>query len=278
METKEKFDRNQYLGAFRGFVRDNDDPERRLRVRCHVPAVLGNELLTDWCWPAGSWYGGVPDAGLVAVPEIGASVLVEFENGDVNRPMYSAVWWGQKDGVNHVPKLVRGEKDETAQAPKGQDSFTSGDGSVHRQPSSPYAAKYPENVVLKTQHERHVIEVDDTPGKGRLHLWHGTSKSFVEIGPDGTRSDRTAGRKYEEIGANDETHVKGSRHVGVDGADSLRVRGSQTVKILGSRKTFVFGDDTEIVLGSKMTTVMLQYARVAGVRISDRARLISHNP
>lgn len=278
MESKEKHADRQYLGKYRGFVKAVDDPEKLGRVRCQVPAVLGNELLTDWAWPSGSWYGGLEDYGFFAVPEMESSVLVEFEDGNVDRPLYAAVWWGKPGGKNHVPKLARGEKDESAGPPKGTDFFTSGDGTPHMQPQSAYAAKYPENVVLKTKHEKHVIEIDDTPGKGRLHFWHGPSKSFTEIDSKGVESVRVADRRYTVIEKNDELHVKMSRHVAVGLDDGLFVQGNQTVRIFGQRKTIIFGDDIEFVLGNKLTTVILQYARTAGVIISDRAPIVTHNP
>lgn len=273
-----KFDSRQYLGKYRGFVRDVKDPEKLGRVKCQVPAVLGKDLQTDWAWPCGAWYGGGKDYGRFEVPPVGSAVLVAFEDGNVDRPLYEAVWWGRKDGENHVPKLAREEKDETTKSPKGDDKFVSGDNSVHLQPKSPYAAKYPENLVLKTATEKHVIEIDDTKGKGRLQVFHGPSKSFVEIDQKGEMSLRVAGRRYEEVGKNDELHVKGARHAGVDQTDGLLVKGDQFIKIFGNRRTIVFGDDTEFVLGTKFTTVLMSYARIAGIAISDRAAVVTHNP
>jgi len=277
-DPKQPHEQREHLGKYRGFVRDVNDPEQLGRVKCQVPAVLGNEVLTDWSWPAGAWYGGGEDYGRFEVPPLGSAVLVEFEDGNVDRPLYTAVWWGKPGGKNHAPKLARGVKDETAGAPKGTDQFAAADGSVHVQPSSPYAAKYPFNLVLKTKESKHVIEVDDTPGNARLHRMHGPSKSFEEIGPTGETSVRVAARRYTEVVGADETHVKQDRHAAVVGNDSLQVFGNQTVRIFGNRRTFVFGDDTEMVIGSKLTTVMLQYARIAGVVISDRAAIVTHNP
>lgn len=277
MESKEKHADRLFYGKYRGFIRDVKDPEKKGRVRCQVPAVLGTELLTDWAWPCGAWYGGGEDYGDFKVPPVGSAVYVEFEAGDVNRPLWTAAWWGQKNKKNHVPKLARGERDETTEL-KGEDFFQSGDGSLHGQPESPYAGKYPDVHVLKTAHEKLVVEVDDTPGKGRFHQFHGPSRSWEELDVKGEKSVRVADRRYEEIGKNDETHVKGDRHAGVDQDDALLVRGDQFVTVFGNRRTIVFGDDIEFMLGSKVTTVVLAYARMAGISISDLAGVVTHNP
>jgi hypothetical protein len=278
METREKHEVAKYWGTYRGFVRDIKDPKQLGRVKCQVPSVLGNELLTDWAFPTGAVYGGAKDSGDFRVPVLGAAVYVRFEEGEVNRPIYEAIWWGEGGGESHVPKLARGVKDETTQSPKGDDFFVSGDGSEHLQPKTPFAAQYPHNQVLKTANEKIVREVDDTPGKGRIHDYHGPSKSWDEVGPDGTRSVRVAARRYTEVGQADETHVKGSRHAEVVGDDALRVDGNQTIRVFGDRTTFIFGNDVEFVLGAKITTVVLAYARIAGIAISDLAPVVSHNP
>lgn len=276
MESKEKFEVAKFLGRYRGFVRDRNDPEQLGRVRCQVPEVLGNDLLTDWAWPMGSWYGGTEDCGDFKVPPLGATIMVSFEAGDVNRPLYEAVWWGSPGGKNQVPKLARGVKDESAGSVKGSDQFASADGSQHAQPASPYAGKYPDVLVIKTKNEKHVLELDDTPGKGRVHVWHGPSQSWIEIGPDGVTSVRSAGRRYTLVGADEELHVLGGRHAKIAGADGLQVEGDQRIKIFGDRTTYVFGNDVEFVIGQKLTTTLQQWMRIAGIQVSDMAPMISH--
>lgn len=280
----EQTENKQFFGKYRGFVKDVMDPEELGRVKCSVPAVLGN-LLTDWAWPAGSWYGGLEDYGFFMVPELDSSVLVEFEAGDVNRPLYTAVWWGKK-GQNHVPKLGRGTKDESAEG-KGTDLFISGDFSVHMQPAAAFAGKYPENIVLKTKDEKLVIEIDDTKGAARFHVFHGPSKSFHELDKEGNLSVSIAKKRYTFVGDEDGLHVKGDRHVGVDGADGLFVQGdqnlflqgNQTSILAGDRTTIILGSDIELVVGTKMTTVLESYVRIAGIAIVDIAgEEILHQP
>lgn len=55
-----------------------------------------------------------------------------------------------------------------------------------------YGAQYPHNKTFESE-RGHVIEVDDTPGAERLHMYH-TGGSFVEMG-NGMTVDKTNGIK-----------------------------------------------------------------------------------
>lgn len=62
------------------------------------------------------------------------------------------------------------------------------------EPETPYAAVYPYNHVYESE-SGHVIEVDDTPGKERLH-WYHRSGTFKEIHPDGTEVNKVRQSQY----------------------------------------------------------------------------------
>ena len=96
---------NKYYGKYRGFVSDNQDPENRARVRLTVPSVLGEEI-TGWALPCLP-FGGLPDQGFFAVPEPGAQVWVEFEEGELSQPIWTGCFW-QLDG--DAPADLSGEE------------------------------------------------------------------------------------------------------------------------------------------------------------------------
>jgi hypothetical protein len=81
----------RYYGKYRGFVTDNDDPDRLGRVRAKVPRLLGDEE-TGWALPAFA-YGGASEQGLFAVPDREAGVWIEFEEGSLNKPLWSGTWY-----------------------------------------------------------------------------------------------------------------------------------------------------------------------------------------
>lgn len=85
--------RQSYLGKFRGFVVDNQDPETRGRIKLRVPSVLG-ETTTDWALPCMP-YGGSEALGMLHVPPVDAQVFVEFLEGDISSPVWTGTFWRQ---------------------------------------------------------------------------------------------------------------------------------------------------------------------------------------
>ena len=69
------------------------------RIRCRsggsrrwCPAVLG-EATSGWALPCAPYAG--TGAGFFAIPPVGAGVWIEFEAGDVSRPIWSGAWWAE---------------------------------------------------------------------------------------------------------------------------------------------------------------------------------------
>jgi len=81
----------KYYGKYRGVVIDNVDPMQIGRVMAMVPDV-STVLPTSWCMPCVPAAG--VQAGMLAVPSIGAGVWIEFEQGDPDYPIWSGCFWG----------------------------------------------------------------------------------------------------------------------------------------------------------------------------------------
>ncbi len=86
-----------YFGKYRAFVADNQDPEKRGRLKLTVPSVLGGEQ-SDWALPCFP-YGGGSDFGFIAVPPMESQVVVEFIEGDVSSPIWTGTFWRRSDEV-----------------------------------------------------------------------------------------------------------------------------------------------------------------------------------
>lgn len=84
--------RERFYGKYRGIVSDNQDPSALGRLRARVPGVLTDED-TGWALPCLPYAGD--NAGFFTVPEPGAAVWIEFEAGDVSRPIWTGCWWGE---------------------------------------------------------------------------------------------------------------------------------------------------------------------------------------
>ncbi|MFC2077586.1 phage baseplate assembly protein V [Candidatus Bipolaricaulota bacterium] len=98
----------RHYGKFRGIVTDNGDPKNLGRIRARVPEVLG-DVETGWALPCAPYAGD--GTGVFAIPEPEAGVWIEFEAGDVSRPVWSGCWWGEGQlpksnaGADATPKL-----------------------------------------------------------------------------------------------------------------------------------------------------------------------------
>jgi uncharacterized protein involved in type VI secretion and phage assembly len=105
----------KYFGKYRGTVSDNSDPHDLGRVRALVPEVLGAEV-SGWALPALPYSGN--GSGSFTVPPQKAGVWIEFEAGDISRPIWTGCWWGSKqlpkdeNGNAAKPdlKILRSEK------------------------------------------------------------------------------------------------------------------------------------------------------------------------
>ena len=85
---------DKYVGKYRGTVLNNIDPEMKGRLLLSIPGVLGM-VPSTWAEPCVPLAGPTgPPMGVYMVPPIGAGVWVEFEEGDLNRPIWVGCRWG----------------------------------------------------------------------------------------------------------------------------------------------------------------------------------------
>ena len=103
---------DRFYGKYRGLVATNLDELGQGRITALVPEVLGS-VPSNWALPC-TPYAGV-QAGLFTVPDVGSGVWIEFEAGDVTRPIWSGCWWGKAevplnesgDAATFVNKVLR---------------------------------------------------------------------------------------------------------------------------------------------------------------------------
>jgi phage baseplate assembly protein gpV len=146
--------RDKYYGKYRGFVDDNADPKKMARLKLLIPSVLGTTA-TDWALPCLP-FGGLADQGLFSVPEVGAQVWVEFEEGDLRQPIWTGTFWQKEDDVPEEAAL-----DE------------------------------PTTRLLKTP-SGHRLQFDDESGEEKITLYH-MSEAEMSIDENGTVALTDAG-------------------------------------------------------------------------------------
>ena len=86
----------RFFGKYRGMVVNNLDPMQIGRLQLQVPDVLG-PLLSSWAMPCFPVTG--KQMGFWSIPQIGTGVWVEFEQGDVDYPIWSGGWYGSAADV-----------------------------------------------------------------------------------------------------------------------------------------------------------------------------------
>jgi hypothetical protein len=91
---------SRFYGKYRGTVINNIDPEQRGRIMTLVPDVLGITP-SSWAMPCVPLAG--KQEGTFMVPQLGAAVWVEFEQGDPDYPIWVGGFWGS---AAEVPSLA----------------------------------------------------------------------------------------------------------------------------------------------------------------------------
>jgi uncharacterized protein involved in type VI secretion and phage assembly len=90
----------KHYGKYRGTVINNVDPLQIGRLIAQVPDV-GGLIPSTWAMPCFPMSG--KQMGAYLIPQIGAGVWVEFEQGDPDYPIWSGCWYGS---AAEVPALA----------------------------------------------------------------------------------------------------------------------------------------------------------------------------
>lgn len=89
-----------FYGKYRGTCINNVDPQQMGRIQAIVPDV-SSLLLTSWALPCVPMTG--KQQGVFMVPQLGAGVWIEFEQGDPDYPIWTGGFWGS---AAEVPALA----------------------------------------------------------------------------------------------------------------------------------------------------------------------------
>jgi uncharacterized protein involved in type VI secretion and phage assembly len=86
----------KFFGKYRGTVLNNVDPQQIGRIQALVPDV-SNAISTTWAMPCVPIAG--KQMGSYFVPQVGAAVWIEFEQGDPDQPIWVGGFWGSAADV-----------------------------------------------------------------------------------------------------------------------------------------------------------------------------------
>jgi uncharacterized protein involved in type VI secretion and phage assembly len=107
----------RFFGKYRGKVINNLDPEGRGRIRASVPDLSSEPL--SWAMPCHPLGGD--GMGIFAVPPKGASVWIEFEQGDPDFPVWVGCFWGDASKLPSPSKDIPPSTSSIALQTSGKD-------------------------------------------------------------------------------------------------------------------------------------------------------------
>ncbi len=163
----------RFYGKYRGIVVDNQDPVKLGRLKLKVPSVLGADVVTGWAQPCAP-YGGTADQGFLFIPDIGAGVWTEFEEGDLEFPIWTGTFWSQPNADSEIPKPNKATDGSEASA-------------VQDPPTS---------KIIKTA-KGHTLQLEDADGSEMILLREGSQGHFVTMDRNGITVTDASGNTIE---------------------------------------------------------------------------------
>jgi hypothetical protein len=252
-----------------GICEDNStDPLKmgRIKVRVfgiHTEIRKGNEdfkgIKTEdlpWALPVNN-FASIDGISNFSVPENGSTVLVTFLDVDKQNPIYFGSiprtanvlpdfneGFSDPDKVHPsgeyikespLSRLARNEKIDQTIVQTKKDNVKAGittNKTSFNEPVTTYDAVYPDNQVIETA-SGHVIELDDTEGAERVHIYH-KSGTFIEMFPDGKLVQRVEGSSTSITISDNNILVEGNQNIRVKGNEEVQIDGVQEIKVGGN--------------------------------------------
>lgn len=139
------------------------------------------------------------------------------------------------NGLSDLNKLAIGDKSHPVFAKKENIKQTEISKALSEdtwdEPAPVFGAKYPYNQVIETE-AGHVIELDNTPGAERIHVFH-KAGTHMEIDVNGTMVKKVVGDNYEVIDNNNYVYIKGAQTITVEGRTRILVKDRADIEIEG---------------------------------------------
>ena len=182
----------------------------------------------------------------------GGSLLQTKDTPPIEREEWDVAPLAQGDFTDPQGKEVKGQT-----LPKEPYKETVNDGNKEaNEPESAYKAQYPYNTTYTTK-SGHAVELDDTPGYERIHVWH-KSGSYEEI----ANGDDFKGRRVKRTKGDNHTIVDGKNTKIVSGKEVNEIRGDVRTEILSNENHHVAGSRAEVVGRGKVTVVQRDHTTV----------------
>jgi uncharacterized protein involved in type VI secretion and phage assembly len=164
----------RFYGKYRGIVVENADPAQLGRLKVRVPSVLGPDVVTGWATPCAP-YGGAANQGFLFIPEPDSMVWVEFEEGDLEFPLWVGAPWVKPDAETQLPK----PNDDAGEEGAVQDP--------------------PTRKIIKTL-KGHTIQLEDADDAEVILVREGKKGHLILLHKDGVRISDATGNSIDMTG------------------------------------------------------------------------------
>jgi hypothetical protein len=204
------------------------------------------------------------------------SIFIKKGFADPNKVFPTCEYSGRSD----VNKLATGDSSHkifAAKESKRTINIPVAGGNTWEQPSSKFLATYPYNQVMETE-AGHIIEIDNSPGKERLHVYHKTG-TFIEIDVNGSMVRKVVGDNYEVMDRNNFTYIKGAHNLTVEGATKILIKDNASIYVDGNTNLYGYGDTTISAAGiaTLLAETTLVKAKNIDIVAEDNLRLQAKN-
>lgn len=298
---------------YRGVVEDNEDPEKlgRLKVRIYgIHSDDDSECPTDslpWAEMAMALnHGFMSGVGYSYVPLKGTYVWVFLDCGCEDKPVVFAACPGisnTKDsgsfadpdgefprdnrlGESDFNRLSRGEQiDDTdiEMSLKARNDMvvpTATGGTWSEPESTNSAAQYPTNTVLETK-SGHTIQIDDTEGNERIHIFH-KSGSYFELRSDGDTVLHSTNNNFEIVEMDDNKHIFFNSNETINmnatrliGMNNDEVIGNNETRLIGNNQQITIGNNRQKIVGNNCTNIIGN--NLTGIVGNNETRMVANN-
>jgi type VI secretion system secreted protein VgrG len=221
------------------------DAHGRIKVQFHWDRTGKNdESSSCWMRVAQAWAG--PGWGALYLPRIGQEVVVDFMDGDPDRPIVIGAVY---NGLNPPPYDLPGEKTKSTLK---SDTSPGGGGSNELRFED---AKGSEEVFLHAQKDLHIVVENNKDQKVHAN---------EVLAVDQNRTITVGGNQQLSVSKNDSTTIGGNQTLAVSGNRSTTVSGNHTEAVTGDQNVAIGAAHTLTVALASAETVGLAKALTVG--------------
>ncbi|MBK6531963.1 MAG: type VI secretion system tip protein VgrG [Deltaproteobacteria bacterium] len=252
------------------------DEHGRIKVQFHWDRDgQRNESSSAWIRSMQPWAG--PGWGFVFLPRIGMEVVVEFLEGNPDRPLIMGCVY---NGTNTPPYPLPDEKTKstikTSSSPGGNGSnelrFEDAAGSeeiyIHAQKDFNEVVEHDHTTRVKNNHAN-TVDVNDSESVGgdqSLSVSGNRTKTIKKDEKTTVHQNRIEvvdidetitvhGKRTETVDGNETIAVHGNRTETVDGNETVTIAGNQQMTLGGNRADTIGGNDSFTLGGNQESTL-----------------------